>query len=62
MKKLLAVLLGLLLLSPITGELWRLPVLGVELLPSDMLIPIFFVVWGIDKIHSDRKIRIGNIG
>ncbi|MBU0727072.1 O-antigen ligase family protein [Patescibacteria group bacterium] len=62
MKKILAILLALIILAPVTGELWRLPIMGVELLPSDMLIPIFFVVWVIDKIHNDRKIRIGKIG
>ena len=62
MKKLLAILLSLIILAPITGELWRLSVLGFELLPSDLLIPVFFVAWVADKIHSDRKLRLGKIG
>lgn len=62
MKKLLAILLALIILAPVTGELWRLSVLGFELLPSDLLIPVFFVVWVIDKIRNDRKLRLGKIG
>lgn len=62
MKKILAILLALIILAPVTGELWRLNVLGFELLPSDLLIPVFFVVWVVDKIHNDRKLRIGKIG
>lgn len=62
MKKILLILLALIILSPVTGELWRLPVMGFELLPSDLLILIFFVLWGADKIHSDRRIRIGKVG
>ena len=62
MKKLLYILFGLLILTPITGELWRLPIMGFELLPSDLLIPPLFVVWGIDKIKNDRIIRLGKIG
>ena len=62
MKKLLAILLSLIILAPVTGELWRLSVLGFELLPSDLLIPVFFVVWVIDKIRNDRKLRLGKIG
>lgn len=62
MQKILAILLGLIILAPVTGELWRMPVMGVELLPSDILIPIFFVVWVIDKIKNDRRLRLGKIG
>ncbi|MBN2087149.1 O-antigen ligase family protein [Candidatus Peregrinibacteria bacterium] len=62
MKKLLAFLLALVILAPVTGELWRLPLMGLEFLPSDLLIPLLFVVWAADKIHSDRKIRLGKIG
>jgi O-antigen ligase len=62
MKKVLYILFALLLLAPVTGELWRLPVAGFELLPSDLLIPLLFVVWVIDKIKNDRKLRFGKIG
>ena len=62
MNKLLATLLSLVLLAPITGELWRLSIMGVDLLPSDILIPIFFITWCVDKIHNDRKVRLGKIG
>ena len=62
MNTLLYILFGLLILTPITGELWRLPIMGFELLPSDLLIPPLFVVWGIDKIKNDRIIRLGKIG
>jgi O-antigen ligase len=59
MKKLLYILFALLLLAPITGELWRLPVLGFEFLPSDLIIPPLFVLWVLDKIKNDRRLRIG---
>lgn len=62
MKKLIYILFGLLLLAPVTGELWRLPVAGFEFLPSDLLIPPLFVLWGIDKLRNDRKIRLGKVG
>ena len=61
-KKIIPIFLGFILLAPITGELWRFPVMGVNLLPSDILIPIFLLLWGIDKIRNDRKIRLGKIG
>lgn len=62
MKKALYVLFVLLLLAPVTGELWRLQVLGFEFLPSDLIIPPLFVLWGLDKIKNDRRLRIGKIG
>jgi O-antigen ligase len=62
MKKLIYFLFALLLLAPVTGELWRLPVMGIELLPSDLLIPPLFLIWVIDKIKNDRKLRLGKIG
>lgn len=62
MKKLLYILTGLILIAPVTGELWRLPLMGFEFLPSDLLIPVFFGVWVVDKYQNDRKIRIGKIG
>ncbi len=62
MTKLLYILFGLLIFAPVTGELWRLPVAGFEFLPSDLLIPPLFVVWVIDKIKNDRKLRLGKIG
>lgn len=60
-QKLLVILFGLLLLAPITGELWRLPVAGFEFLPSDLLIPVIFVVWVVYKVKHDRKLRFGKI-
>lgn len=62
MQKLLYILFGLLILAPVTGELWRLPVAGFEFLPSDLLIPPLFAAWVIDKIKNDRKLRLGKIG
>ncbi len=62
LKKLIYILFGILILTPVTGELWRLPFMGFEFLPSDLLIPPLFVVWGIDKIKNDRKVRLGKIG
>ncbi len=62
MQKLIYLLFGLLLLAPVTGELWRLSVAGFEFLPSDLLIPPLFVLWGIDKLKNDRKIRLGKVG
>jgi len=62
MKKLLYILFALLLLAPVTGELWRLPVFGFEFLPSDLIIPPLFLMWLIDKIKNDRKLRLGKIG
>jgi len=61
-KKILYFLFVLLLLAPVTGELWRLNLFGLDFLPSDLIIPILLVVWGIYKIQSDRKIRIGKVG
>ena len=54
--------LGLIILAPIMGELWRLPLFGFDLLPSDILIPVFIVVWGLSKIKTDPKIHVGKIG
>ena len=62
MNKVVSLIFILLLLSPISGELWRLPVFGFDLLPSDILIPIFLLVWLVDKLKNDRMIRIGKIG
>jgi O-antigen ligase len=62
MRKGLYTLLALILLSPVTGELWRLPVMGFALLPSDILIPVFIVLWVLYKFKNDRKIRLGRIG
>lgn len=62
MQTILLFLISLILLSPVTGELWRLPFLGFELLPSDILIPLFFVLWVLQKIRKDRVIRLGKIG
>ncbi|PIZ73490.1 hypothetical protein COY07_01955 [Candidatus Peregrinibacteria bacterium CG_4_10_14_0_2_um_filter_43_11] len=62
MQNLLLFLFGLILLSPVSGELWRLSVFWFALLPSDLLIPIFFVVWVIYKLKHDRVIRFGKIG
>lgn len=61
MRQIIYILLGLLILAPVTGELWRLPLAGFEFLPSDLLIPPLFVLWVIDKIKHDRKLRLGKI-
>ncbi len=62
MKKALYLLFVLLLLAPVTGELWRLSVFGFEFLPSDLLIPPIFILWGLDKLKNDRRLRLGKIG
>lgn len=62
MQTLLYTLFALLLLSPITGELWRIQMAGQGLLVSDLIIPVLFVLWGLDKLKNDRKLRLGKIG
>lgn len=62
MKNILALLFGLLLISPVTGELWRIPVFGLNLLLTDVITPLVLICWVIDKIKNDRKIRLGKIG
>jgi len=62
LKNCLYLLFGLLILAPITGELWHFSFVGLGFLPSDLLIPPLFVVWVIDKIRNDRKLRLGKIG
>ena len=62
MQKLLHTLFGLLLLAPVTGELWHIPIWKFDFLPSDILILIIFPLWTIDKLSNDRVIRIGKIG
>jgi O-antigen ligase len=62
MKKLLYILFALLLLAPITGELWHIPIWKLEFLPSDIIIFFLFPVWVVDKLLHDRKVRVGKIG
>jgi hypothetical protein len=62
MKKLLYSLFALLLLAPVTGELWRINIWKLEFLPSDIAILTLVPLWVIDKVHSDRKVRLGKIG
>lgn len=62
MQRLLHILFGLLLLAPVTGELWRIPIWRFDFLPSDILIFIIFPLWVVDKLAHDRKVRIGKIG
>lgn len=62
MQTLLYILFALLLLSPVTGELWRIQIAGQGLLPSDLIIPPLFILWGLDKLKNDRKLRLGKIG
>lgn len=62
MQKLLYTLFVLLLLAPVTGELWHIPIWRFEFLPSDIIILILFPLWTLDKLTTDRKIRIGKIG
>lgn len=62
MRKLLYTLFVLLLLAPVTGELWHIPLWRYEFLPSDILILLIFPLWTLDKLACDRQIRIGKIG
>lgn len=62
MQKLLYTLFVLLLLAPVTGELWHIPIWKFEFLPSDIVILILFPLWALDKLVTDRKVRIGKIG
>ncbi|MFH0838524.1 MAG: O-antigen ligase family protein [Patescibacteria group bacterium] len=62
MRKVLYALFVLLLLSPVTGELWHIPIWKFEFLPSDILILVLFPLWAIDKLVKDRQVRIGKIG
>ena len=36
--------------------------MGFDFLPSDLLIPVIFIVWVIYKIKNDRKLKFGKIG
>jgi len=62
MQKLLYTLFVLLLLAPVTGELWHIPIWKYEFLPSDIIILLLFPLWTLDKLVTDRKVRIGKIG
>jgi O-antigen ligase len=62
MRKLLYTLFVLLLLAPVTGELWHIPIWKFEFLPADILILIIFPLWVLDKLACDRKLRVGKIG
>lgn len=62
MKKLLYTLFVFLLLAPVTGELWHIPVWKFEFLPSDIVILVLFPLWALDKLVTDRRVRIGKIG
>ena len=62
LRKILYGLFALLILAPVTGELWRLNLFGIELLPSDLTILILFPLWCVDKIKNDPVLRVGKIG
>lgn len=62
MKHTLYFLFALLLLAPVTGELFRIPVWKFDFLPSDLIIPMIFALWGLDKLRHDPVLRIGKIG
>jgi O-antigen ligase len=36
--------------------------MGFDFSPADIIIPIIFLVWVIDKIKNDRQLRLGKIG
>lgn len=61
MQKFLYFLFGLVLLAPVSGELWRASIGGLDLLPSDLIIPVIFIVWLVDKLVNDRVVRLGKI-
>lgn len=61
-KNSLFFLFALLLVAPVTGELWRLNILFFQFLPSDLIIPPLFILWVIYKIKFDRVWRLGKIG
>jgi len=62
MKKLTHILFSLTIFATVLGELRRFSVLGQDLLLTDIFLPLLFLVWVVDKIHSDRRIRLGKIG
>ncbi len=62
MQTLLRFLFGLLILAPVAGELFRIPVGPLELLPADLIIPAIFIAWVIHKVRSDRHWRWGKVG
>lgn len=62
MQKLIYILFVLLVLAPVTGELWHIPIWKFEFLPSDILIMIIFPLWLADKFLHDRQIRVGKVG
>ncbi len=62
MRKIIYTLFVLLLLAPVTGELWHIPIWKFDFLPSDIIILILFPLWTLDKLTRDRKVRIGKIG
>ncbi len=62
MRKLLYTLFVFLLLAPVTGELWHISIWKFDFLPSDVIILILFPLWVLDKLVTDRRVRIGKIG
>ncbi len=62
LQKSVHALFTLVIVATVLGELKRFSVAGIDLLPSDLLIPVLLVVWGMDKVQNDRTLRIGKIG
>ena len=62
LNKIITFLFALLLLAPVTGELFRIPVFGIDFMLSDLIIPPLFLFWCIDKIKYDRRLRLGKVG
>ena len=62
MKKILYTLFVLIVLSTVSGELWRVSVAGISLLPTDVLIPPLLALWGLDKWKNDWNLRLGKVG
>ncbi len=62
LRKLIYSLFALLILAPVTGELWRANIFGIELLPSDLIILTLFPTWCIDKLKNDPVLRVGKVG
>ena len=56
MNRLFYTLYYLILLAPITGVLARVSLFGFDFLPSDIFIPVLYLVWFYDKIKNSLSL------